>query len=242
MFGDRLKKENDKFYIEIYNTHERMILLKKLDFINDTFKEYGFSIELNFLLNKDVSKEIKKDISKEYDTSKIKVPVTKEITPTKQNKYKYNNPNKTEVFNKEGVIFGKKPKGKPTALRDISYEVDNIFVSVKVFGIVPSNKKGFNSLTLKVTDFTTSMYVRIYCNSEKMYEHLLDVIKEDMYLNISGYVKNNNYYNDFIINARNIEILDKKDEIPMDNAKEKRIELHTHTTMSQMDGLTDVSN
>ena len=37
------------------------------------------------------------------------------------------------------------------------------------------------------------------------YEELLGKFKEGMWLKISGYVKNNNFYNDFVINARTIE-------------------------------------
>jgi hypothetical protein len=133
MFGDRLRHKDNKYYIEIYNKHEKVILKKKLEFMNDTFKEYGFSVDLDFLLNEDISTEIKKDISKEYDTSSVKVPETV-ISDFASNttKYKSNNKvNPNQVFNKEGVILGKKPRGTEIALRDISYEMDNVLVNVK---------------------------------------------------------------------------------------------------------------
>ena len=54
-----------------------------------------------------------------------------------------------------------------TKLNDISYEMDNVTVEGYVFGIMPSTKKGFNSFTLKFSDLTTSMYVRIYAKTEE---------------------------------------------------------------------------
>ena len=69
----------------------------------------------------------------------------------------------------ENCILGYSVKDEVTKLSDISYEMDNVTVEGYVFGIMPSTKKGFNSFTLKFSDLTTSMYVRIYAKTEEEY-------------------------------------------------------------------------
>ena len=243
MFLDRLKKDNDTFYIEIYNSSEKNILSSKMDTINALFKRFGFKINLELRLSLDASNLIKEEIKEDYaiDTSKFdNVNTKKTVVKEQKEGRKYG---KDVVSNNPNQLFGNKAiTGESTSLSELNHEVDNVNVEALVFGVVPSNKKGFNSLTLKVTDNKTSMYVRIFCNTEELYNDLLCKIKEGMWLKINGYVKNNTFYNDFVLNARNIEILEKEVEEIVDDAIEKRVELHTHTMMSQMDGVVPVKD
>lgn len=52
-----------------------------------------------------------------------------------------------------------------------------------------------------------------------------------------GYVKHDTFTNDLVFNVRDIMSVDRKSEKRTDDATEKRVELHVHTVMSQMDGL-----
>ena len=244
MFSDRLINENNDFYIEVYNKAEEITLNKKLDCINKYFKKFGFNTLPKVRYNSEKNSSIKEEIESLYkvDEEKLKsfnALKIEEVEPSKK-EFKSGNFEKKTYSSKKG-LFGE-VKGPVTKLNDISYEVDNISVEVQIFEVVPSTKKGFNSLTLKVTDFSTSMYVRIFARSEEEYEELLSKFKEGMWLRIAGYVKNNNFYNDFVINARTIEIIEKKENIPMDEEDDKRVELHIHTTMSQMDGVVSASD
>ena len=244
MFSDRLVKENNDFYIEVYNKAEEITLNKKLECINKYFKSFGFNTLPKVRYNSEKNSYIKEEIESlaKVDEEKLKsfnALKTEEAIPAKK-EFKSGNYEKKAYSSKKG-LFGE-VKGSITKLNDISYEVDNINVEVQIFEVMPSTKKGFNSLTLKVTDFSTSMYVRIFARSEEEYEEILGKFKEGMWLRIAGYVKNNNFYNDFVINARTIEFIEKKENIPMDEEEDKRVELHVHTTMSQMDGVVSASD
>jgi len=234
IFCDRLLMNDGNYFVEVYNKSEENLIRKKLEEINEWFASFGFSVQLGVSLNLDKAKLVKDEIDtlKEVNVSVPSAPVKKEV-PLKNGKAKAKG---------ENVIFGSFVKGDVTRLKDISFEIDNITVEVQVFGVVPSTKKGFYSVTLKVTDFTTSMYTRIFARDEETYEELLSTIKEGMWLKINGYVKNNTFYNDFVINARHIEKLEKEDTTVMDDADEKRVELHAHTMMSQMDGVVEVGD
>ena len=220
MFSDRLINKDNTYYIEVYNKQEYNTINTIIDKINEYLSSFGFTTKLSIYENKEKSKETLEEISK--DKEYILKP-QKDIKPS-------------------GIIYGNAVKGKITPLNEITYEVDNITIEVQVFGVVPSNKKDYYSLSLKVTDFTTSMYVRIYANNSDSYNNLLNKIKEGMWLKINGYVKNNKYYNDLVINARNVEIIEKEIIVTKDEEEVKRVELHTHTMMSQMDGVVTLKD
>ena len=86
------------------------------------------------------------------------------------------------------------------------------------------------------------MYVRIFARSEEEYEKYLNEFKEGMWIRLKGYVKNNTFYNDFVINARTIEKIEKHKKEIKDEEPIKRVELHTHTMMSGMDGVVTVKD
>ena len=241
MFYDRLVRVEDEYFIEVYNKSEENLLKKKIDTINELYKQFGFSLIINIRTNKEKEKEVKEKINKDLEAS-LYIEKIKEEKPTKDNN---KNDNKN-IEKNENILFDnlgrKRNISDITSLKDITYEVDNVTVLVSVFGVVLSNKKGFNSLTLKVTDKTTSMYVRVFLNSESEYENLVKNIKTGMYLKINGYVKNNTYYNDLVLNARYIEKVDVEETTVNDDANIKRVELHAHTTMSQMDGVVSAED
>ena len=243
LFCDRLQNIDDEYFIEVYNTSEIDILNRKLENINNYLKSYGF-LELNYKLNKEKDLEIKKNIINDYNN----VTYTEKPSSTSGTTNNNSNPNnsskpkyeKKNYHRKSGLIG--EVKGDITSLNAISYEVNDINIEAKIFGISPSLKKGFNSFTLKVTDYTTSMYVRVFLNSLEEYEEMLAKFKEDMWIRVNGYVKNNTFYNDFVLNARTVEFIEKEESINMDTSEEKRVELHAHTMMSQMDGVVDVKD
>ena len=231
MFKDRLVEEDDNYFIEVYNKSEEITISKKLACINKYFKSYGFKRQLSTKLNSSKRELIKEEIKKDQE----QVEYTKLEVKNKVDK----KPKFKERRNKG--LFGE-VKGDITKLNDINYELDNITIEVEVFDIVPPNKKDFYGFTLKVTDYTTSMYVRVFGNSPEEYERNISSFKEGMWVRINGYVKNNSYYNDFVINARKVETIEKEILEPEDKEEEKRVELHAHTMMSQMDGVVKVKD
>ncbi len=251
MFFDRLKKE-DNYFIEVYNKKEEEIITSKLDEINEYYDRFGFDTKITIKLNYEETEKIKDDIKK----SVIEIP---KITEEKLNKIN-DNPvvaeEKKDTFIKQNFKRKSLPKddnpnvllgrtitdNNIVKLKDISYEVDNVTVEGYVFEVMPSTKPGINSFTLKFSDLSTSMYVRAFFKTEEEYNDTLSKIKSGMWLKINGYVKNNNFYNDFVINARNIEKIESREEKIIDDADEKRVELHAHTMMSQMDGVVEVKD
>lgn len=106
--------------------------------------------------------------------------------------------------------------------------------------VVNLKRKNSYLYTLAVTDGTSSIMVKKFV--EEAEKETFDALKpnEDI-LVISGYVQNDTYSREITFMARNITVDGKYvKEIKLDNAKEKRIELHLHTNMSALDGLSSV--
>ena len=199
MFKDRLIKEKNNYFIEVYNKAEELTLNKKIKCIQNYYKNFGYKTLPNIKLNEEKGIKIKEEINElnQIDNEKLKTfinqkseePIQKQNTYNNQNTFKKGTNFNNKTYTSKRGLFGE-VKGNITKLNDINYELDNIVVEVQIFGIIPSTKKGFNSLTLKVTDLSTSMYLRIFARSEEEYEELLGKFKEGMWLRIAGYVKN----------------------------------------------------
>ena len=142
----------------------------------------------------------------------------------------------------ENTIFGGIITGEVVPIHSIVGEEDNIVIEACVFGIEefePANKD-FKILTLKVTDNTDSMYCKVFVRGSEEFSKLKKQTKPGTWLKLKGTVKLDKYsQNEEVLNVRDINAIESKDVKIKDNAEEKRVELHAHTQMSQMDGITE---
>ena len=136
-----------------------------------------------------------------------------------------------------------KKSSEVTEIKDIMYEVDNINIIGMVFGSeFFESKSGYKIITLKVTDYTDSIFVKMFTKDDKEYELIKGLIKENKWYNFYGKVEMDKYANELVFITKYKDVTEtegKTLEVVSDNYKEKRIELHTHTMMSQMDGVAD---
>ncbi len=144
---------------------------------------------------------------------------------------------------KEGpqIIFGSFIKGNISYIKNLIAEDGNIIVEAYVFGIdIKHTAKGYVIFTYKISDKTDSIVAKLFMketdNSVKILE---DSILENNWYRFHGYIKYDTYMNDLVFNIRDIMTMQKEEEKRTDDAPQKRVELHLHTNMSQMDGLID---
>ncbi|MGN1322591.1 MAG: PolC-type DNA polymerase III [Bacilli bacterium] len=152
---------------------------------------------------------------------------------------------KTDVIVKKEpefkVIMGESIKSKTiTSIKDIMGEENNVTVEAYIFGIEEfiSNKSNFKILTLKISDKTDSILAKIFCREDDDFNRYKSGLKDGKWYKFRGYVKNDNFAKDLVFNIRDIEEIPSKTVKFTDDAPVKRVELHAHTMMSQMDGVT----
>ena len=216
--------------IDVYNKVECTNLITIKNDIINKLKCYGFKdidIDINLSLdgNKDLINQIENEKVVEY-------------TPS----YNMN----TASSKKEEVTkstYRAKKSSEVTEIKDIMYEVDNINIIGMVFGSeFFESKSGYKIITLKVTDYTDSIFVKMFTKDDKEYELIKGLIKENKWYNFYGKVEMDKYANELVFITKYKDVTEtegKTLEVVSDNYEEKRIELHTHTMMSQMDGVAD---
>ncbi len=141
------------------------------------------------------------------------------------------------------MIMGTHRDGEVISLHNIMGETKNIIVEVFVFEKEVIERKGKKGpiyiLNLKVSDKTDSYLMKIVKFDEEEFLKINKKLKEGNWYRVFGNMEKDQYTNQMNINARSIESIDSKDVKVKDNAEVKRVELHTHTMMSAMDGVIE---
>jgi len=138
------------------------------------------------------------------------------------------------------VILGKKIPDAAVDIADITEAVKSITICGEVFKKdVKDTKKGRKFLILYVTDYTSSLTVKIF-PKPKEEENVIREIKEGDIYKIRGEISEDSYENELVMMARDVQSGTKQEKT--DTSAEKRVELHLHTNMSAMDGIAPVSD
>ena len=170
------------------------------------------------------------------------VEVTTNINETEREKFKQTLDVVTEkIVNKETrkTIKGNPIAGEASEIKNLITNEDRVVLIAKVFGIdSKSTQSGWFIITLKLTDYTDSIMANIFTKKQEEFDYLLSNIKKDKWYKLRGNIKYNQRSNDYEFGVNDIETYEKKEQKLIDDAEVKRVELHAHTMMSQMDGLT----
>lgn len=118
-------------------------------------------------------------------------------------------------------------------------------INAYVFGVeiktFPKTKSAL--ATIKVTDDTDSIIVSKWLRTDKEKELYENGIVDGTELRIIGTAEYDTFAKDVLIKAKTIEVLGThKTETAVDDAEIKRVELHAHTKMSTLDGMTDAAD
>ena len=139
------------------------------------------------------------------------------------------------------VLMGKPIKGKPIPMVDLNPKMGAIVVEGKVFAaeMYETRRPGQWCLTFDMTDYAGSITVRRYMD-EKEAKPLLGVINPGMWLRVQGFIELTRDGKDVQLRPMNIAKISHEGR--RDTSPEKRVELHLHTRMSNMDALTDTAS
>lgn len=237
LLKNRLKNNYNSYYIELNNNSEEHQCIDDIKKINDILSLMGFS-KLEVIINEFNRTKIEQKINKDLQV-KVEAPII-ESNSEEKNFFKPR-PKKYETVEDERVLYGKLIEEEIRTIDSIVGEDEGLAIEAEIFGVegFESTKSDYKIITLKITDYTNSLYAKIFTRNKDDYEKYLKVLKEGSWFKFFGYTKIDPFSRgDLVFNIQSINYSEHTKEIIMDDAEEKRIELHAHTMMSAMDGLT----
>ena len=240
IYSDALKYEDETLRLVAYNKKEEERLKVISNYINNFYHDIGYKDYIPVVIRND--EETLKEITEELTNVSIPKPVTE---PIKKDFIKERPKGSYVRFSKkhdEGCVIGKVIESEPIKISLLVGEDNDVTVEGYIFGVdyFESNKSNFKIITLKFTDETDSIACKVFSKDDDEYARICKELKVGNWFRIRGYTKKDSFSKDeLVLNARDIMPIDHNTEKIIDDAEEKRIELHAHTKMSQMDGVAD---
>ncbi len=236
--------KNNYIIIELNDEHIKFMLeeVKISSKIESILAEYGLKdYKIVFSVG---------DFSKEFSNveEKIKADMEKQqniISSEREKIIKENSMTETQVYKaKNDFKRGSKTKdikGDVISIKDFYdlYDGEPCIVQGEIFSIEGMVLKSGKTLkTIRITDGESSLTSKIFLDENDNLD-----ISEGKILKLSGKVQMDTYAgNEKTLMINTVNIIEKEVIKKEDTAEEKMVELHTHTKMSEMVGVTDVED
>ncbi len=134
-------------------------------------------------------------------------------------------------------LYGSLIKMKPKPIAECSPEDGEVVIWGDIFSVDARESRDgkYSIINFSVTDYTSSYIIKVFGEKKKCGD-IVSALKPGITVMVRGPISMDTYQHSYIITARAITQIEKIEK--KDNAPEKRVELHLHTNMSAMDGMT----
>ena len=205
--------DGNNLIVNIYNKAELMKFNKIKDEMQGIYQNLGF----NDLKIKTFYEEKQQSTKKEF--------VVTPKTLKKQVNFEY--------------VLGKKISKKPILIKEIHADSGEVVIMGKLFDfeLRDTRRQDLKILMAKFSDSSDSIACKAFINDSQVADHVKNTLALNNYYLVKGKVEKDSYSGEVMITMYDINhaVVEER----MDNAVVKRVELHAHTKMSQMDGLCD---
>lgn len=226
---------------------KNMLVQKLLDKIEHRYQELGFpQFRIHPFVDQSASQEKIKELKAKHEADDAAL-AAKAMAQIKKN-------NAARAKAKQKQSAAPAPADGPAQLgraisdkenviqmKDIQGEERSVVVEGYVFSAeVRELHSGRQLLTFEITDYTSSFAVKKFSRNTEDEAQFAN-IKPGIWLKVRGPVQEDTWMHDLVINAYDINQIQhtpRKDKAPADD---KRIELHAHTEMSQMDATNSIT-
>lgn len=239
-------------------THDKLLKNNTDRFLTDYYSRmFKKNITVHFSVDENRIDEqlIEHERIKQEETVKRAMEISKNYTPGDSNKsrpskdsggkseYKsdYSKSEKNMKELPENVVYRKTIKGDVIPVKEANEEESLVILSGEVFMIETRVLRGGKVLiTFAISDGSDSMGIKIFAKPKDS-EAIISKLKDGKRYLVEGVVKFDTFEKELVIFANAINTLP---DLPkrMDTAEEKRVELHCHTSMSDLDGITAVGD
>lgn len=162
---------------------------------------------------------------------------------------------------KDGMLWGKKISGDVRKIDSVIEAEDKVVIEARFVKTMDKDggltsfvereqRNGDIRLIFNVCDDSNGLHVKMHFRARESKEaarkecnDFKNSLKVGMLLRLQGNIAPDEYlFNELAMEPKGIMKLESVAEQRMDNAEEKRVELHCHTKMSKMDGLTPMED
>lgn len=141
----------------------------------------------------------------------------------------------------ENLAIGRRGIGGfVTKIKELNGDFDRIIIEGYVLSQDMRITKSEKVLMIfDVTDFSDSITCKAFLKQDMFEEQTKPKLSKNMFVRIEGRVQFDTFSNELGVMIDAMETIDDFRQTKKDSAKVKRVELHSHTQMSDMDGMTN---
>ena len=144
--------------------------------------------------------------------------------------------------NDPSVFFGRNVEGEVIPIKEIVDEIGEVVIDGMIRSVEEREIKGEKLIvTFAITDFTDTIICKVFIKKELVEElSFFEFVKKGNYIRVKGMASFDTYDKEIrISNIVGMKEIKNFRVGRMDNAPVKRVELHAHTQMSDMDAVVD---
>ncbi|MCR5272193.1 MAG: PolC-type DNA polymerase III [Lachnospiraceae bacterium] len=173
----------------------------------------------------------------------IKSQVKKE-EPKKFSKFKKGGFRKPVVSDSPDVVYGRNfEDDEVTEIVNIDGEIGEVIIKGQIITVDTREIRGEKTIIIfSLTDFTDTIVLKLFTNNEYK-DEILGNIAKGKFVKVKGVTTIDKFDGDLTLGSiSGIKKINDFRAVRSDNSPVKRVELHCHTKMSDMDGVSDVKD
>ena len=141
------------------------------------------------------------------------------------------------------IFYGRAFDGESMPIKDIQDEIGEVIIRGKILNLDTRDIRNDRTIVMfSVTDFTDSIRCKVFIKTDEV-SSLLQNIKKGKFIKLKGLAQYDKFDREVAIGSIiGMKVIPDFTEIRQDTSEEKRVELHAHTMMSDMDAVVDVKD
>ena len=231
--GQKPEKVDGRWVIPVDNNIiDGIIEQKALDDLALEMRKYGFfnlkfitqvdqsSMENNLQSLEERHEEHEKDMQKQFEQTPEKAKPQPRQYPTKRTSY-----GKRKLDENAPI----------TQIQDVEDGTRNVVIEGNIFNIESRElKSGAVIFTGEITDYSDSIAFKKFVSDKEQIEQM-SAIKPGTWAKMQGTATDDQYQHDIVFNISSFETVEHVGRTEKYKGDQKRVELHLHTNMSQLD-------
>ena len=233
LVGQKPEKVDGRWVIPVDNNIiDGIIEQKALDDLALEMRKYGFfnlkfitqvdqsSMENNLQSLEERHEEHEKDMQKQFEQTPEKAKPQPRQYPTKRTSY-----GKRKLDENAPI----------TQIQDVEDGTRNVVIEGNIFNIESRElKSGAVIFTGEITDYSDSIAFKKFVSDKEQIEQM-SAIKPGTWAKMQGTATDDQYQHDVVFNISSFETVEHVGRTEKYEGDQKRVELHLHTNMSQLD-------